>query len=507
MALTQAEKQARERYLEKVKFARSGSQVNPFETPEEQQAAIKRAQKDVGYMVERYLKNFATSDCADFQIRLANRVAHDPQCLELVRWGRGLAKSVWCDLIIPLWLWMRGEHIYLVIVGNNQDKAELLLADIQAEFEGNPQLIKDFGEMKQVGSWEYANFRTSDGRFMGKAIGMGTSPRGLRVGSLRPNLLVADDLEDRDTVKNPSRQDEVVTWIEKDLIPTMDGPVQRYLHPNNDFAPRTIQNQLEARHPDWHVDTVKAYNKVTYVPAWPQKYDNEYYRTREKKIGIIAAHAEYLHEPHVEGKVFTDKLFQWAPPPRLNAFKILIGHWDVAYSGNNDHNAIPVWGLREHEFWKMKSFCRQCKMEDAIRFMYDFESTLPKSVMVHWRVEEQFWNDPVRQAIDAVRQERGRWLNIALVKRSSVKKYDRLMSMHPYYQNGRIYYNENERYNSGFVESTSQLKGIEPGYRCHDDGPDADQQAVEYLAQFVSYDTGVTGEDIEFGDRRRNNKY
>lgn len=507
MVLTQAEKLARERYLEKVKFARTGSHVNPFETKEEQLAAIERAKKDVGFMVRRYLPHFATSECADFQINLATSVVRDKQCIILVRWGRGLAKSVWCNLIIPMWLWMRGEHVYLVIVGNNQDKAELLLADIQAEFEGNPQLIKDFGELKQNGSWEYANFRTSDGRFMGKAIGMGTSPRGLRIGALRPNLIVADDLEDKDTVKNPKRQDEVVQWIEGDLLPTMDGATQRYLHPNNDFAPRTIQNQLEKRHSDWKVDTVKAYDKLTYVPAWHQKYDNEYYRIREKKLGILAAHAEYLHEPHIEGKVFTDNLFQWAPPPRLNSFKILIGHWDVAYSGNNDYNSIPVWGLHGTDFWKMKSFCRQCKMEDSIRFMYDYEDTLPPSVMIHWRVEEQFWNDPVRQAIEAVRKERRRWLNIALVKRSSVKKFDRLMSMHPYYQNGRIYYNEKERYNSSFVESTSQLKGIEPGYHCHDDGPDSDQQAVEYLAEFVSYESGIREEDIEFGDKRRQNKY
>ena len=504
--LDTAEKQARDQYLEKVKFARAGSSVNPFETPEEQRRAIERAKKDVEFMVRRYLPHYATSQCADFQIRLANRVAREQQCRELVRWGRGLAKSVWCDLIIPLWLWMRGEKIYLVIVGNNYDKAEQLLGDIQSEFEGNPQLIHDFGEMKQRGSWELGDFKTADNRFIGKAIGMGESPRGLRIGNLRPNMIVPDDLEDKDTVKNPKRQDEVVTWIEKDLIPTMDGPIQRYMHPNNDFAPRTIQNQLEKRHPKWHVDQVKAYDKVTYAPAWHQKYDAGYYREREEDIGVLAAHAEYLHEPHVEGKVFTEKLFQWAPPPKWNALQLLVGHWDVAYSGNNDYNAVPVWGLRGHQFWKMKSFCAQCKMEDAIRFMYDFENTLPQGVVIHWRVEEQFWNDPVRQAIDKVRDERGRWLNLAVAQRSKVKKFDRLMSMHPYYQNGRIWYNTNERYSAGFQESTSQLMGIEPGYNCHDDGPDADQQAVEYLAQFVTYtDNGSTR--VELGGERRHNRY
>ena len=196
-------------------------------------------------MVKTILPHYATAESADFQIRLANRVARDKTCRELVRWGRGLAKSVWCDLIIPLWLWIRGEDIYMVIVGNNEDKAILLLSDIQAEFEANQALKHYFGDQMLRGSWENGNFRTKDNRFRGKALGMGQEARGLRIQAVRPNYIVCDDLEDKDTVKNPARQDEIVYWIESSLLKTMDGPVRRYLHPNNDFAPRTIQNQLE----------------------------------------------------------------------------------------------------------------------------------------------------------------------------------------------------------------------------------------------------------------------
>lgn len=502
---TTADRLAKERYLNNLKLAREGAAANPFETPGERERRIKLCKRDVREFVKYYFSRYATSESADFQISLANRVARDKKCFELVRWGRGLAKSVWCDLIIPAWLWARGESVYMVIVGNNLDKAKILLSDVQAEFEANPRLLHDFGEQKMAGSWEDGDFKTRDGRFIGKALGMGQSPRGLRVGSLRPNYLACDDLEDRETVKNPKRQDEVVEWVLRDLIPTMDGPVRRYLHPGNDFAPRTIQNQLEKRNPTWNVDTVKAYDKETYKPAWWQKYSPDYYREMERDIGIIAARAEYLHEALVQGKIFTRELFQWAKPPRIDSFRVITGHWDVAYSGKNDYNAVKVWGLHGINFWQLKAFVRQCKMEEAIRFMYDFEDTLPVGTIIHWRVEAQFWNDPVRQAIDKVRAERGRWLNISIVDRSRQHKYDRLLSMHPYYQNGRVYYNAREEASNDMQAGLAQLMAIEPGYSTHDDAPDADQQAVEYLSGFVKYGTG-NGYGVETGGSFRKNR-
>ena len=508
VVITAAGKAAAERYHKKLDLIKSGATANPFESKEEQQARIEQVRKDVAFMVSYYLPHYATAESADFQIRLARRVVKNPTCRELVRWGRGLAKSVWCDLIIPLWLYMRGETNFIVVVGNTYDKAVILLSDLQAELEANPRIIHDFGEQKFIGSWADGDFQTKDGRLFGMALGMGQSPRGLRKKAVRPTLIIADDLEDKDTVKNPKRQDEVVKWIERDLIPTMDGPMRRYLHPNNDPFPRSIQNQLQKLHPGWHVDEVKAYDKQTYKPAWPQKYSAEYYKNLESDddIGILAAHAEFLNEPHIEGKIFTHDLIQWGKPPRIDHFKLIVGHWDVAYSGNNDYNAVKVWGLHGINFWHLKSFCRQCKMEDAIRFMYFYESTLPPSVRVIWRVEAQFWGDPVQQAIERVRREKGKWLGISVVERPKTKKYDRMISMHPYFQNNRVYYSDHEYADNDMQTGIAQLKGIEPGYSGHDDGPDADQQAIEFLAQHVVYRDDTQGCGIEFALPRRNNR-
>jgi hypothetical protein len=480
------DKQALARYREKLNLIRSGGEISANETKSEQQERISKAKIKPKFFIQTYFKHYCDSGTPWFHVALMILVLRFKVVRVLVRWGRGLAKSVVCTVFIPMYLWINDEDVYLVIVGNSLDKASILLGDIQAEFEANQLLIHDFGEQKLEGSWTDGDFCTRDNRFLGKSLGMGQSPRGLRKGKKRPNIIVCDDLEDKDTSRNPKRQDDVVNWIERDLIPTMDGEIRRYLHPNNDPWPRSIQNLLEKRHPKWKVDEIKAYDQETYEPAWTEKYPKHYYKEVEEDIGSLAARAEYNHEKHTEGKIFTDEMIQWGKAPALNHFQIIVGFWDVAFSGKNDYNSIPVYGLHGRNFWKMKQFCKQCKMADAIRFMYDYEDTLPKTVVVHWMVEDQFWNDPMRDALKIVALEKGRHLNLRVIDRPRMNKYDRIVAgLTPYYQNNRMYYNDAEKANNDMQTGIQQLKGIEPGYKTHDDSPDADEQAINQLSTYV----------------------
>lgn len=475
---------AQRRWAAHCESVQSRLTVSAAETPAERQMRIRRAQRDYRYFVEYYLPHYATAPTPDFHVKMAERVARERTIKGIVRWGRGLAKSVCVDIAIPLWLWIRGEDMYMVVVGNTEEKAAKLLGDLQVEFESNPRLIADFGE--QTGrKWTETYFVCRE-RFTGVALGMGQEVRGLRKSAKRPNYIVCDDLEDKDTVKNPKRQDEMVNWILQALIPTMDGPVRRFLDANNNFAPRTIQSELEARNPDWWVHRVDASVGPERLPRWEGKYPKDYYQNVCKDIGVIAFEAEYNNTPWLEGKVFTQEHIDaaWRELPPLHKFEHIVGRWDPAYSGKNDYNAVKVWGLFEHRFYLIGCFVRQRKMNDALAWMYDFQSRLPGKAYVHWRVESQFWNDPMRSAIDDAEKTFGSSLNIEIADTPKVKKIDRLLSMFPYYENRRIHYNEALRGDADMIEGIRQLLGIEPGYRTHDDSPDADERAVADLALF-----------------------
>ncbi len=472
-------------YQKKIERRKNGAQANLLESKEEQEERIKKAKKDIAFFVNYYFADFINAESAEFHYRLARMVKRNKTIKCFVRWGRGLAKSVWCDLFIPMWLWINDDISYMLIVGNNEDKAKILLSDLQAEFEGNQRIIHDFGEQKNFGSWTEGQFTSKNG-FTAKAIGMGQSPRGLRNRTKRPDYIVCDDLEDKDTIKNPKRQDEVIQWIEHDLIPTMDGKTRRYLHPNNNFAPRTIQEELRIKHPEWKLHQINAYDPITYKPTWKQKYDKDYYHQVEKELGTIAANAEYNNKPYVEGKEFNEKQINFADKyPKLNQFEALVCHWDVAYSGKNDYNACRVWGLYKGNFYYIASYVAQSKMSSALKWMSDFKKSLPETVSCRFQFESQFWNEAVNDAISKSEKETGICLNMVKVNTPRTKKIDRIMRLQAYFQNSRIYCLKRMLSDKFTQEGWQQLYAIEPGYRTHDDAPDADEQAIAYLERFI----------------------
>lgn len=506
-------KLAKELYLKKLELIRSKSTVNPYETKDEQKEAIKRAQDNVDYCVARYFPHYATSECAEFQLGFANRVLKEPTIKAFAQWGRGLAKSVWCDVILPFWLWINNEAHYVVLIGQNFDKAKQLLGDIQGEFEANPQIINDFGEQKLEGSWEDGNFQTKGCRewglksFIGRALGMGQEVRGLRIGSQRPNLCIVDDVETREISDNPKRQDRYVKWIETALIPTMDGPIRRLLYANNRFAVRMIQTELQKKHPAWYVCHVPAYDKATYAPTWHQKYPSNYYVLLNKEIGIIGLEQEYLQEPVIEGKIFKPDQIIWAELPRLDRFKIIVGHWDIAYAGTStsDYNAVKLWGLcRDDFFWCIQGFVKQTKMREAVVYMCDVQKTKPPTVIIHWQFEAQFWNDEVKRTIKEVCKEKGVHLNISKLDTPKGNKYNRILTMQPRYQNNRIRYNNKMVADNDIQTGLAQLYSIEPGYTTKDDSPDADDQCITFLEKHIAMDDSDS--EYQSGKMKGNNE-
>lgn len=476
-----------EEYLKKLEIVKSSNSVDPFESPETQQRRIRRAKSDVEYFVKTYLPHYTTVKSASFQIEFAEMVKSDPIFKGFAEWGRGLAKSVWCDVFIPLWLWINGETQYFVLISDSKERATDLLVDLQVEFEGNPLLIKDFGEQKTEGTWERGNFITQSG-FIAKAFGVRQKVRGLRVGSRRPDTCSVDDLETPETIRNHKRMRQQAEWIERDLIPTMIGKYRRLLYANNRFARVMTQTLLQERHPHWTVHHVKAYNKVTYEATWSSMYSPEFYRQQEMDMGIVACYAEYNHETKLEGKNFSEDDIQWTKLPPLMEMKMIVVHWDIAYTDNetSDYNAVKAWGLKDRKFYLIDCYVKQSKMKLAVDWMCYFKSTLPHGVNVIFQYESQFWNGEVQRSIDDSETANDVSLNIMKVDLPHTQKLGRLLTMQPYFQNSRIFYNEELKSHSDTQVGIVQLCALEEGSTEKDDSPDADQRAIDTLN---AYDT------------------
>ena len=475
-------------YLDKLDIVRQTDDFDPFETHESQVKRIEMAKKDVSFMVKTYLPHYATAESAPFQINFAKDVSKDLLFKGFAEWGRGLAKSVWCDVVIPLWLWMRGEDVFLCLMPDSKERAQELLSDIQAELEGNNRIIHDFGTQRCEGDWEIGNFKTTDQRFIGMAFGIKKKVRGVRVKQRRPNLWVIDDLETPDTISNPKRMRKQAEQIERDIIPTMTGAIRRMLYANNKFSRVMTQTILQEKHPSWKIHQVKAYNKVTHDPAWKGMYSREFYLQQEIDMGLPAAYAEYNHEVKLEGSIFSEDQIQWAELPAWLDFKMIIVHWDIAYTDNetSDYNAIKAWGLYENNFYLIDCYVKQSTMKKAVRWLAHFTKNLPKGVNIIRQYESQFWNGEVQRSIDEVEDEENISLNLVKIVTPKVNKLMRIVTMQPYFQNSRIFYNAKLKSHSDTQIGISQLCAIEEGNTEHDDSPDADQQAIATLELYTN---------------------
>ena len=455
------------------------------ETKEEQKARIEHLKKDYKAFVAYYFPMYAEAETPDFHVRFAKKVKRNKKYKGWAKWGRGQAKSVTNNIMIPLWLWIDNDIKFMVLIGQNEDKAKILLADLQIQFESNQRLINDFGVQKNQGNWEDGFFKTKSG-FIAKALGMGQDPRGLRVGPIRPDFIGCDDWETRFTAKNEKMQNELADWLLRSVIPAMDNGNRRVLISQNHFAPRIIFSIIIEKRENWDVDRVDAYDPVTYKPTWHSKYERYFFKEIEEEIGSLAANAEYNNTPHLEGKIFKDEHIQWEKLPRLDSFRAIVGTWDVAWSDNKtaDYNAVRVWGIKDNRKYLIDCFVKQSRVVSPIEWIAEFQKSLPKTVKVPFRFEAQFWNEEIYDNIAEVEKKHKIILNLSKSERPKGKKYDRMLEMHPQYQNGRIFYNEKLKSHNDTQVGLAQLKGIEPNYKGHDDAPDADKEAFDYLDQF-----------------------
>ncbi len=487
MAHIVKDKQATKRYEELCKIIKDSSVINPFETQGEKTSRIAKVKIDFKEFVGYYFAHYSDSETPEFHVQIARRVRRNPKYKVWLKWARGHAKSVVAIILLPLWLWINGEINFLLVVGQNEKKAQTLLGDLQAEFEFNQRLINDFGPQKLNGSWEDGFFTTKSG-FIAKAIGMGQDPRGIRVGATRPDYIVADDWEIKETVKNAERQDEYAEWFLRGVIPAMDNKNRRVLICQNHFAPRMIFSKIVEENKSWQVHQVNAYHPVTFEPTWKEKYTAQFWKDIVDEIGTLRASAEYNNEPHVEGKLFTDDMIQWTKLPSLKSMISINGRWDIAYGGTatSDFNAIRVWGLKDGKKYLIDCFVKQSKIKDALIWIAEFQRNLNENISIQFGFEAQFWNEEIYRLIAEVEHEYGMILNLIKIERRKGNKYDAIIEMLPQYQSGRVYYNEQLKSHNDTQVGIAQLKGIAPGYKSHDDAPDADKYSFDELDKFDS---------------------
>lgn len=124
------------------------------------------------------------------------------------------------------------RYRFIVIIQNTLKKAEGSLDSIKREFKENALITKDVNITIERDSVGDSIFRHGNGfttRVLCKGLEQLGSIRGEKFGAYRPDLIIVDDLEDDQMVKNPELRMNLQEQFDEALIPAGQRGVCKYL--------------------------------------------------------------------------------------------------------------------------------------------------------------------------------------------------------------------------------------------------------------------------------------
>lgn len=203
-----------------------------------------------------------------------------------------------------LFRWKR----FVLLVSDTEGQAAEFLGDIKAELSGNDALRQTFGIRKVLKDTETnVIVECKDGhRFRIQAKGSEQKVRGLKWMGRRPDLIVADDLENDEIVMNPERREKFRRWFMNALIPCGSDTcsvrvVGTILHLDS-MLNRLLEDDT------WETRRYEAHNADFSEILWPEQFSKE--RLMAIRAGYEAQNdldgysQEYLNRPVATGNSY-----------------------------------------------------------------------------------------------------------------------------------------------------------------------------------------------------------
>lgn len=353
------------------------------------------------------------------------------------------AKSTVVSVIFVLYCICLKLRKFIVIISDTQPQAALQLAAVKEEIETNAALKEDFGALMGDKKWDVNDCRTTTGISL-VARGAGQSLRGLRFRQYRPDLVIIDDLENEEDVENPDSRAKLMRWFKGTVmnlgkhcqifvigtILHFDSFLSNLLDP--DEFKRFVKRKYEAVDDEFHPESV----------LWPQKWDVETLRQKEQDLGSVIFNQEWRNRPiSADTQVFkeADVLrhgFQRHELEGKQFVKITYNDPAISLKEKADFFASVTIGaeIGAGTLYVLRAEQKRMPFTEQIAFVvrrYDEE----RPVIVG--VEEQAYQAALKQALDAVGKETGRYIPVVGVNNLS-DKFLRISTMGPLVENGTI---------------------------------------------------------------------
>ena len=167
-----------------------------------------------------YFGHYIQYDFADFHREMFDLSGDETIPTLVITAARGIGKSTILNMSLAIWSILgKPKKKFVIILSHTQTKARQHYINLRKELEENKLLQSDLGPFKEdSGEWgsslvlPYYNARIT-------FASTEQSIRGMRHMQYRPDLIIADDLEDNESVKTLDGRNKTYDWLTKDIIP------------------------------------------------------------------------------------------------------------------------------------------------------------------------------------------------------------------------------------------------------------------------------------------------
>jgi predicted phage terminase large subunit-like protein len=272
-----------------------------FEALRKQRAVrMKLAGSSHYYFFHLYMGLYVQYPTAPFQRELYAITEDEDVKHSVIVAFRGSGKSTIVTLSYPMWAILgKQQKKFVVILSQTQPQARMHLTNIKREFENNELLRKDFGPLEEE-SDEWGSTALVLPQLGARIIAASAeqSIRGIRFGAHRPDLIIADDVEDMSSVKTREGRNKTYDWFTGEVLPLGDQNTKIVTIGNLLHEDSLLMRLRESFANETMSGTFKKYPLMDAdgVSLWPGKFpDHASIEELEKFVGSrVAWQREYL---------------------------------------------------------------------------------------------------------------------------------------------------------------------------------------------------------------------
>jgi predicted phage terminase large subunit-like protein len=185
--------------------------------------------------------------------------------------SRGHAKSAYLSNAFPVHEIVYRKRKMILIISETNSGSKKFIKWVAGQLKYNLKLREDFGVVLHESKTQ--NEKDSEEAFLTltkikmEATSLGTQIRGFRNGSQRPDLIILDDLESRDSNNTPELRQKAKDWLNQDLMPAYDPTQTAIIFMGTLVHVDSLLNYVLSERRDF----IK--NKFPAIIEWPERMD------------------------------------------------------------------------------------------------------------------------------------------------------------------------------------------------------------------------------------------